>query len=130
MSEMQPSDSVDDVRTSKRVAYPFVQSVAPYYEGAKINQANFIEVVCQDLSVSGFSFWINRPPKCGRLLVKLQADPLTAYLVVEVRHITQRDTPSGPMSLVGCQFQKRIGKIKPIVEKVEPETSAGEKFCS
>ena len=97
-------------RSSTRVSYPFAHWIAPYYDDDE-SVGGFAEVKCHDLSVTGISFGVAARPQTTQLVLKIKHDNLTAFLLVDVQHITELETPEGDKFLVGCQFVRRLAEI-------------------
>ena len=102
------SVAVSDPRCTKRVAYSAIQAIAPVYAGEKIEDDSFHEVVCRDISIGGLSFWTATYPKTKHLVVRLVGGASLTHMLMEVRHVTEKETDHGPQFLVGCMFLKRL----------------------
>ena len=94
-------------RTQVRRPYQCVQLLAPY-DGSKLPaQADFRQVLCQDLSENGFSFMSYRRPETRFVIVALGAVPFL-FFVAELVHIESITGSADYEFKVGCRFTQRV----------------------
>jgi hypothetical protein len=94
-------------RTSERLAYSMVASVAPYSHEGLPTQEMFLEVRCHDISAGGVSFFLPIPPNFQFAIVALGRSPDIIYIMVRVTHCTPHDDVRKEY-LVGCHFLERV----------------------
>jgi hypothetical protein len=127
-----PQKGDADRRQGLRHACLATQWIAPGYCGEVPPEAAFIEVRCQDLTGSGFSFFLDEPPDFSRLVAAFGRPPSLVHVAAEVLHWSEVIVyPSGlveprgdraghvrhqsadgqagrPMVLVGCRFVAKL----------------------
>ena len=92
-------------RQHLRRPYPFMQMVAPLFNGKMPGKDDFRPVRCHEISRGGISFLSPTPPPTDTYVIELGSPPRLSYLVAMVVHATR--LPGG--YLVGCQFVGRAG---------------------
>ena len=95
-----------DRRQKPRRAYPYIQLIAPMKDDRLPVRSAFSEVLCHDISASGFSFFAPQPPPtdcAGRGLWHPQHVHLSQAHVVHCRR-----TEDGGKFLIGCQYTGRV----------------------
>jgi hypothetical protein len=99
------SESDPDERQRHR--YSCLQLVAPYVNGRLPAINEFKQVLCHDLSLSGFSYLSDAAPDCEQVIVALGKAPFILMAARVVHHSTT--VIEGVKSeIVGCQFVARI----------------------
>ena len=104
----QRSGTGSERRESDRHPYRCVQLMAPFDGENLPNQEAFRQVLCHDLSPSGFSYFCDSRPTERLLIVALGKVPLRFY-VAEVVHTQLAQTEHGGQYHVGCRFVRRLG---------------------
>jgi hypothetical protein len=98
-------------RNAPRHGFPGKHRVAPYRGGPTPLDDAFREVVCQDISTGGFSFYCREVPSTPKLAVHLSNEAVSLWLIAEICHSSPVDGDDGPMLLVGCRF---VGRLEPV----------------
>ncbi len=70
------------------------------------HRAAFEEVLCHDISASGFSFFARQPPASDILVVAFGTRATYTYLKAHVVHC--RRTEDGSKFLIGCHYTGRV----------------------
>jgi PAS domain S-box-containing protein len=97
-----------DQRRSPRREFGFPQRIAPMYGRTIPTERKFFEVACKDISATGISFFMERPPDFDTLVVELGNASARQYLVAKVARIAKAQ-PLGPRRfLIGCRFTERL----------------------
>ncbi len=94
-----------DRRKKPRRAYPYIQLLASMKDDRLPGRSAFKEVLCHDISASGFSFYSPTPPASDTLVVAFGTRDTYTYLKAHVVHC--RRTEDGRF-LVGCQYTGRV----------------------
>lgn len=102
----QPIDIT--LRESRRYAFSSRQRVAPYLNGVLPTSSKFVEVECEDLSSTGFSFLFPHKPHYDQVAVAFGSPEDPFYRIAAIRNCTQIGTPENPMFRIGCVFTDRI----------------------
>lgn len=97
-----------DKRTSPRRRYKYRQSIAPMYGGVIPPRRKFFEVICEDISGGGISFYLDQAPDFDQLVVALGRPPLLTYFTAEVVRTIERVIDGYQVYLVGCRFMGRV----------------------
>ena len=95
-----------DRRQKPRRAYPYIQLIAPMKDDRLPVRSAFSEVLCHDISASGFSFFAPQPPPTDALVVAFGTRNTYTYLKAHVVHC--RRTEDGGKFLIGCQYTGRV----------------------
>ncbi len=95
-------------RIRNRQSFSTVQSVAPIIEGRLPKLSELHEVLCHDLSTSGFSFYVASPPTTESLLVRLAGNGKATFLTAQVMHCRQVADGGETAFLAGCKFTGRV----------------------
>jgi hypothetical protein len=105
--DLKPGDAEPEQRSAERFDYPKTGQFAPWNGDGSPNGLPFFDVRFHDLSQTGVSFVVRRPPLSKYGVVRLGNPPGGTHMLVEVRHATARD---GDVSdyLVGCAFIRRL----------------------
>jgi hypothetical protein len=101
----QSSESDPDERQRHR--YSCLQLVAPYVNGRLPSINEFKQVLCHDLSLSGFSYLADSAPECEMMIVALGKDPFI-LMAARVVHHSATVIDCVRSEIVGCQFIARI----------------------
>jgi hypothetical protein len=99
-----PQSDPDD---RQRHRYSCLQLVAPYVGGRLPAISEFKQVLCHDLSLSGFSFLADSVPECEQMIVALGKDPFI-LMAARVVHHSATVIDCVRSEIVGCQFVARI----------------------
>jgi PAS domain S-box-containing protein len=95
-----------DRRSKPRRAYPYKQLIAPLVGNDLPPRSAFQEVLCHDISASGFSFFAPRPPAQEFVMAAFGCGPALTYLTAQVVHC--RRTADGSKFSVGCRYTSRV----------------------
>lgn len=125
------SDSMER-RGERRHAFRVLQRIAPWDGNGFPDWSKFVEVICHDLTRSGFSFLFPRKPDFPTLVAEFGTRPNLLYVLAEVIHCQpvlqypsgmvertgREDGPAGDSHgrsgeavaamLVGCRFVDRL----------------------
>jgi hypothetical protein len=96
-----------DKRRHHRVACNQVHRIAPY-TGAMPRDDEFVSVVFNDISKSGFSFFADRPPEATEIVLSLDFDPPRR---IAARIVNHRPEPRSGRYIVGCAFTGRLDPV-------------------
>jgi len=99
-SESDPDDR-------QRHRYSCLQLVAPFVNGRLPAISEFKQVLCHDLSLSGFSYLADVAPECEMMIVALGKDPFI-LMAARVVHHSATVIECVRSEIVGCQFVARI----------------------
>ncbi len=104
-----------------RVPFRATRQIAPLVDGRPPRASEFFVVRCHDLSIGGFSFYLDREPEFRQLVAAIDGSPGAAYVVARVAHwrevggaaadSTDPQPSDGDQTgsfLVGCQFLRRL----------------------
>ncbi|MDZ4819516.1 MAG: hypothetical protein SGJ20_11140 [Planctomycetota bacterium] len=94
-------------RGKQRQSFNFLQLIAPYDGRRMPNQAEFHQVLCQDLSAGGFSYFTTDRPDYDGLIVALGAVPFN-FFTAQILHRSHSYSGKLPGFRIGCQFTGRI----------------------
>jgi hypothetical protein len=105
--EAQNREPGVDRRDNRRQPYSQLQYVAPLGDERLPKAEDFAEILCYDLSPTGFSFLAAEPPHFEHLVVALGVANYT-YVTAAVVHqqLLGLDGPSP--YLIGCRFISRL----------------------
>jgi len=92
----------NDRRGMERYEYPVYQLLAPYDGSRPPDRSEFREVLCNDMSRGGISFFLASPPSFERAVMALGSPTRFIYVVVRVRN-SRPDARRG--YVVGCEFE-------------------------
>ncbi len=91
----------------QRHRYSCLQLVAPYVNGRLPAISEFKQVLCHDLSLSGFSYLSDVAPDCEQVIVALGKAPFI-LMAARVVHHSPTVIDGVRSEIVGCQFMARI----------------------
>ena len=94
-------------RIAERRLFECVQLLAPFDGDEMPAQEDFRQVLCRDLSSTGFSFVTYRQPQTDYVVIDLGAVPFK-FFVAEIAHTSRAETPNTTNFLVGCRFLRRV----------------------
>lgn len=94
-------------RDSRRQPYPRLQYIAALGEVRLPVAEDFEQILCHDLSPTGFSFLAPQPPSSERLVVALGDAPYI-YVTAAVVHQHRLELQGETRHLVGCRFISRL----------------------
>jgi len=100
-----------DRRTEGRIRVRAVQFIAPYIDGKLPGKHDFLRVIGNDLSMSGFSYLAAHTPPCEYLVVALGPYP-HVFLAAQVIHATPIIVDHRSLLVVGCQFIARLKDLE------------------
>ncbi|MBN2580183.1 MAG: GAF domain-containing protein [Pirellulales bacterium] len=103
-----PSPNRIDQRRHPRRSYRYCQKIAPLTGNAPPSPEQFFEVVCEDISAGGFSFYFEREPDFQQLVVALGQDSDTSYFIGQVVRNVPKKFQGRDMYLIGCRFNGRL----------------------
>ena len=94
-------------RGKERRAFECTQLLAPY-DGTNLpNSADFLPVLCHDISPTGFSFYAPVRPDYQLVVVALGDIPFR-FLAAEIKRSTLSNQKDSKRFLVGCKFFQRL----------------------
>ena len=95
------------VRGAERHQFMCLQFVAPYCDGQMPSEHEFEQVLCLDLSLSGMSYLVSRPPATEYLIAGIgEKRPL--FYSAQVIRIRPYSLAEQDLILVGVQFMSRV----------------------
>jgi len=98
-----PANEDEHHPRSDRRPFVYVQRIAPYASTLP-DRASFREVMCRDISTSGFSFLSKLPPEFKQLVVELGVPPNAMYVIGRVARVERQPDNN---YVVGCKFTSR-----------------------
>ena len=104
----EPEIRGDDRRAAMRRGFPHKQFVAPYHGGCLPSRVSFREVMCRDISATGFSFLSSQIPDFESLVVALGVAPNLTYMTARVINRVQIADHPAPLYRIGCRFSGRL----------------------
>ena len=106
----QPVDSETDVqqRSSPRRNYRYRQLIAPRYDSLMPAKQDFFEVMCEDISAGGVSFYMDKLPDFESIIVALGTPPEVTYFSARTVRIVGKTYEGREAWLVGCRFSGRV----------------------
>ncbi len=106
----QPVESETDVqqRSSPRRNYRYRQLIAPRYDSLMPAKQDFFEVMCEDISAGGVSFYIDQLPDFESLVVALGTPPELTYFSARITRVIEKTYDGHEAWLVGCRFTGRV----------------------
>jgi hypothetical protein len=104
----EPEIRGDDRRAALRRGFPHKQFVAPYHGGCLPSRVSFREVMCRDISATGFSFLSSQIPDFEALVVALGVAPNLTYMTARVVNRVQIADHPAPLYRIGCRFSGRL----------------------
>lgn len=94
-------------REHARKAFPFRQMLAPIRDGEMPWPEDFIEVECRDISQSGISLFLKRPPSFQKFIICLGPKESEIRLYGSVVRVQEIDCEGRHGFVVGCHFFQR-----------------------
>jgi len=105
-AEAEPTAAAER-RQHERRAFRHVQLIAPY-DGRRLpSQAEFEQLVCEDVSQSGLAFRSRRFPQTKQVIVALGQVPFK-FFSAQIVHIAKEHREDGMNYLIGCRFTARL----------------------
>ena len=98
-------------RDNQRYSFPCVQLLAPYDGECLPGPEQLRQVLCHDLSPSGFSFLAYTKPETPQVIAALGPIPLQ-FFVAEIMHVRPTLSSDGHEFHVGCRFLRRLVNSK------------------
>ncbi len=98
-------------RDNERHSFPCVQLLAPFDGEHLPGPEQLRQVLCNDLSPSGFSFFAFEKPETSQVIAALGQIP-PEFFVAEIVHVRPTMTTNGHDYHVGCRFLRRLDKAK------------------
>jgi hypothetical protein len=105
--EAQDRDPSTNRRDNRRRRYSRVQFIAPLGDVRLPVADDFEQILCYDLSPSGFSFLVTEPPSSERLVVAL-GEGTYIYVTAAVVHQQLLELQGQSRYLIGCRFISRL----------------------
>ena len=99
----------DDLRTSPRHTFPYLQLVASVTDGNMPSVDDFHTVPCEDVSGSGIAFFLDEEPEAMEYVVALGTPQNRTYVCARVVQVRQVPDQGRVRYRVGCQFTHRAG---------------------
>lgn len=101
-----------DRRVAERREYSAHEQIAPFQDVLPAYDA-FEQVLCNDLSTSGISFFRTAPLNAGeRLIISLSENQPTIYMAATVMHCRPMIVDEKELYRVGCRFDQQIQATK------------------
>lgn len=100
----------NEMRSSPRRFYQYRQLIAPLIGDRLPARNRFFEVICEDISAGGISFYLDTPPDFKRVVVGLGQPPRLSLFTAEIVRVAQNEIDGRRQFLVGCRFTGRIRK--------------------
>ncbi len=98
------SNAIEELTTDRRYEFHCRQRIAPM-DGEQLPlRSSFEEVLCHDISISGFSFYYPRRPEFTYLTVALGQPPRLKQMKATVVSCWDTDVDGEPCTLVRCRF--------------------------
>lgn len=105
---MPPNTTMtDDLRTSPRHEFRYLQLVASAADGNMPSADDFRTVPCEDVSGSGIAFFLDEEPEAMEYVVALGTPQDRTYVCARVVHVRQVADQGRVRYRVGCQFTGR-----------------------
>ena len=98
-------------RQKRRYHAEGVQRIAPYEEGKLPDPAAFRDVMCQDISTTGFAFLAPERPPYDRLVVELGSGKKRKLMTAIVKNCVAAGAESDHLFRVECVFTGRIDPL-------------------
>jgi hypothetical protein len=102
-------------RRNQRHPFPVTQAVAPVTPGLRTTEKSFREVLCNDISVGGISFFWPTRPHFARVYIALGGKPNLTWIKARVCHYRKTDRKEGAY-LVGCEFLVRATSFTSLLD--------------
>ena len=103
----EQSQKMTNRRGAERQAFECTQLLAPYDGTTLPNSADFLPVLCHDISPTGLSFYAPQRPDYQLVVVALGNIPVR-FFAAEVKRITPSNQKDSKRFLVGCKFVQRL----------------------
>jgi len=97
-----------EMRKSPRRAFQHQQWIGPIIGTRMPQRDEFFEVVCEDISAGGVSFYLPQRPQFERLVVALGKPPALTYFTADVVRVAEKDVDGQRRFSLGCRFTGRI----------------------
>jgi hypothetical protein len=97
-----------DRRKLDRRPFPYMQCLAPIYDGQTPSVEMFREVQCRDLSTTGFSYQSAEIPTYRQVLVAFGKQGHLICMVAEIVHVTLVNDNGTELFLIGCKYTGRV----------------------
>jgi hypothetical protein len=98
----------EDLRSSPRHEFPYVQKIAPMAGGKVPSADKFFPVRCKDLSCGGIAMLLDRPPDFELFMIVLGSPPTPRLLTARVVHCEPFEEDGWTRYRVGCRFISRV----------------------
>ena len=95
-------------RRKPRRSYPYVQMVAPVYDGKLPTPGMFEAKRCKDIAAGGFSFYSKEEPDFSSCVVAFGVSPSLTYLMARIVHSRKVEVEGEQHHVVGCQYTGRV----------------------
>jgi hypothetical protein len=97
-------------RSSPRRTFQYRQLVGPVLDGRLPARNQFFEVVCEDISAGGVSFYLSSRPEYKQVVVGLGRLPHLTFFMAEIVRVVDKELDGRSQVLVGCRFTGRVKK--------------------
>ncbi len=97
-----------NVAVEERIAYPYLQAIAPMMGTEWPSRKDFFAAQFRDLSQNGFSFLLDSPPQFTQLAVELGQEPCRYSFICQVVNFTSEIVGQRKLYRIGCKFVKRM----------------------
>jgi hypothetical protein len=98
------------VTIEERIAYPYLQAIAPMSNDEWPPRKDFFAAQFRDLSQNGFSFILDKAPEFSTLAVELGWQPCCHCFVCQVVNCTSEVMDGRTTYRVGCKFIRRMNR--------------------
>ena len=95
-------------RSVGRRPYPKIELLAPCGPKGLPNPSMFHEVLCHEISTTGISFFLPRPPGFEAAVITLGKSLDKISMLIRVVHCTEQDDTGRQRFVVGGEFERRI----------------------
>lgn len=109
---LRDSQEVEEQRSHRRRAYPYIQAIGPCRDGKLPELLEFYEVRCRDISPRGFSFMTPEPPDFLELVVTFGSPPSQLFLRARIVHVTPILHEGRNVLLIGCEYIDRVESVE------------------
>jgi hypothetical protein len=98
----------EELRSSQRRSYQYLQLIAPIRQGGMPTRADFFQSPCEDISAGGISFYLASAPDFEDVVVALGKPPFLTYFIAHVARTLKKTVDGRAVYLVGCRFTGRV----------------------
>jgi len=103
------TSSLDFASPADRRPYPVKQFVA-FFNRELPGADGFEQVLCNDISMGGISFYLNRRPDTEQVVISLGTARNLTFMVLQVKSFRLAFTNGQRCFRIGCQFVRRLDR--------------------